>query len=88
MLLLGIAAHAYLAKLMYINLLPRVSLSNVEGHGTEAIQAAAKFMYYGGDLAELLLAIALFYGWCKERKRYWEHRRQWPHHRQALHPNG
>lgn len=28
-------------------------------HGIEEIQAAAKLMYYGGDLAEALLAITL-----------------------------
>lgn len=65
-LLLGIAAHGYLAKLMYIYLWPSVPF-----YSDEAIQAAAKLMYYGGDLAEFLLAIALFSGWQKERKRWW-----------------
>ncbi len=70
-LVLGIAAHGYLAKLMYINLWPSVSFYGEEAANHEAIQAAAKLMYYGGDVAELLLAIALFYGWYKERNRYW-----------------
>lgn len=29
-------------------------------HSTEEICAAARLMYYGGDLAEVLLAVALF----------------------------
>ena len=71
-LFLGIAAHGYLAKLMYINLWPRVSLYNNQTYTVEAIQSAAQLMYYGGDLAELLLAVALFYGWYKKRNRYWK----------------
>lgn len=67
-LVVGIAAHGYLAKMMYINLWP-----DVPWYPAEAIQAAAKLMYYGGDLAELLLGVALFYGWHKERKRQWSH---------------
>lgn len=59
-LFIGIAAHTYLAKLMYIYLRP-----SVPGYSEEALRAAAKIMYYGGDLAELLLAVALFYGWQK-----------------------
>lgn len=54
-LFLSIAAHSVLAKLMYGYGWPR----NVP-HDPEQIRAAAQLMYYGGDFAELLLAIALF----------------------------
>ncbi|WP_338072014.1 cytochrome c oxidase assembly protein [Billgrantia bachuensis] len=53
-LFISMAAHALLGKLMYGYLWPRGT-----GHGVEEIQAAAQLMYYGGDLAELLLAVAL-----------------------------
>lgn len=54
-LLMATAAHALLGKLLYAYGLPHVSQ-----HFIDPIQPAAKLMYYGGDLAELLLAIALF----------------------------
>ncbi|WP_150304589.1 cytochrome c oxidase assembly protein [Pseudomonas saliphila] len=54
-LFLSIAAHSVLAKVMYGYGWPR----NVP-HDPEQIRAAAQLMYYGGDFAELLLAIALF----------------------------
>lgn len=61
-LLLSMAAHAFLAKAMYAYGWP------VGGsHTPEEIQSAAKIMYYGGDLAELLLAIALFRMWLTHR---------------------
>ncbi|MGM8228344.1 cytochrome c oxidase assembly protein [Cellvibrio sp. ARAG 10.3] len=66
-LLLGIAAHSYLAKLMYINLWP--SLPFYSSDSADNIQTAAKIMYYGGDLAEGLLAMALFNVWLNHRKR-------------------
>lgn len=53
-LFVSVATHALLGKLMYGYLWPRGT-----GHGVEEIQAAAQLMYYGGDLAELLLAVAL-----------------------------
>lgn len=59
-LFLSIAAHAILGKLMYGHLYPRLTF-----HSAEEIQAAAQLMYYGGDIAELLLAIALFTMWYK-----------------------
>ena len=34
----------------------------------DGIQAAAQLMYYGGDLAELALAIALFAAWYRTRR--------------------
>ena len=51
----AMAGHAILAKGMYAYGLPRGG-----SHGIAEIEAAAQLMYYGGDLAELLLAIALF----------------------------
>ncbi|MFC7704815.1 cytochrome c oxidase assembly protein [Plastorhodobacter daqingensis] len=58
------AGHAILGKLMYGYHFPR-------GTGATAaeIEAAAQWMYYGGDIAELLLAIALFHGWFAARDR-------------------
>jgi putative membrane protein len=57
-LFVAIAAHSTLAKVMYAYGWPR---------GTDfplhEVRAAAKLMYYGGDAAELLLAIALFAAW-------------------------
>lgn len=69
-LLLGLAAHSYLAKLMYINLWPAVPFNTAD-----EIRTAAKIMYYGGDLAEALLAAALFYGWLEDRKKAGQSRR-------------
>jgi putative membrane protein len=57
-LFVAIAAHSTLAKLMYAYGWPRGT-----PHDLEQIRAAAQLMYYGGDLAELLLAIALFASW-------------------------
>lgn len=63
-LFISMAAHAYLSKLMYAYVLPFDS-----PHSTEEIRAGAKLMYYGGDLAELLLAIALFALWFRKRRK-------------------
>jgi putative membrane protein len=50
-------AHDVLAKLMYAHVLPT-------GGGTvEEIQAGARVMFYGGDVIEVLLAVALLAGW-------------------------
>lgn len=54
-LFLSMASHAYLSKFMYAHFYPRNS-----PHSGEQIREAARLMYYGGDFAELLLAIALF----------------------------
>ena len=64
-LFLSIAAHAILGKLMYIHLWPHDTL-----HGTNEIRAAAQFMYYGGDFAELLLVIALFTTWYRRQRHH------------------
>ena len=63
-LLFGIAAHSYLAKLMYINLWPSLPFNSADD-----LQTAAKIMYYGGDLAEALLAIVLFSGWLENNRK-------------------
>lgn len=57
-LFLSMAAHAYLSKFMYAYSYPKTSL-----HSEAAIKEGAKWMYYGGDVAELLLVIALFALW-------------------------
>jgi cytochrome c oxidase assembly factor CtaG len=53
------AAHAFLAKYLY---------AQAMASGTEATMDAAQLMYYGGDLAELLLAAAMFAGWYRRRR--------------------
>lgn len=63
-LFVGTAAHAYLSKLMYAYAFPRNT-----PHSIEEIHAAAKIMYYGGDLAELLLAVVFFSMWYRARGR-------------------
>ncbi|MFC4857183.1 cytochrome c oxidase assembly protein [Actinophytocola glycyrrhizae] len=54
-LVLAVAAHSVLAKLLYAHA------------STEADRAAAQLMYYGGDVAELALAAALFTSWYRRR---------------------
>ncbi len=61
---LSMALHAWLAKLMYINLWPAGTNDTVD-----AIQYSAKMMYYWGDLAELLLVVALFCQWYRNDRR-------------------
>lgn len=57
---LAMAAHATLGKLMYGYAYPRTSAPLAE------VQQAAQWMYYGGDVAELLLAAALFALWFRQ----------------------
>lgn len=57
-LFLAGAAHAILAKAMYIYLWPLGVAADAE-----QIRTAAKLMYYGGDLAEIVLLIVLFAQW-------------------------
>ncbi|MQY06493.1 hypothetical protein ACRB68_45830 [Actinomadura sp. RB68] len=59
LVLLGVAvaAHATVSQLMYSGLYLRVDAP------AEQIQGAAQIMYYGGDIAELLLAAALVAAW-------------------------
>jgi putative membrane protein len=54
------AAHAYLAKLLYAR---APELPGGSSLHLDEVQAAAQLMYYGGDLAELALAVALFATW-------------------------
>lgn len=54
-LFVSIAAHAVLGKIMYGYLWPRGT-----PHSAEQLRQGAELMYYGGDFAELLLAVALF----------------------------
>lgn len=61
-LFISIAAHAFLSKFMYAHLYPINSI-----HSSEEIREASKLMYYWGDLAELLLLIALFTLWYQKR---------------------
>ncbi|MGS2615510.1 cytochrome c oxidase assembly protein [Micromonospora sp. LZ34] len=64
--LLGAAAgHSVLAKYLYAHAatLP----PGLDDRDVEALRAAARLMYHGGDLAELLLAVALFAGWYRRR---------------------
>jgi putative membrane protein len=69
----SIAAHATLAKLLYAYGWPHVVSTD-----PAQLAAAAQLMYYGGDLAELLLASALFASWCLPLRR---------DRRAALHPS-
>ena len=66
-LLVAAGAHATLSKLMYAHGWPRE-------HTLSDIKAGAELMYYGGDVAELLLATILFAGWYRTRGRQHERR--------------
>ncbi|MBG6068248.1 cytochrome c oxidase assembly protein [Micromonospora ureilytica] len=60
--LLGAAAgHAVLAKYLYAH--AETLPPGLADRDPEAFRAAAQLMYYGGDLAELLLAVAVFATW-------------------------
>lgn len=63
-LFISMATHAYLSKVMYAYNFPRNTF-----HSLEEIKEAAKLMYYGGDLAEVLLAIAFFSVWYRTEGR-------------------
>ncbi|MFC4001217.1 cytochrome c oxidase assembly protein [Prauserella oleivorans] len=60
---LAAGAHSVLAKLLY---------ARASGHHHDAHlnQEAAQLMYYGGDLAEVLLAVLLFATWYRRRARH------------------
>lgn len=64
LLFLAMGAHACLAKIMYAYHWPRAP-----GFTLEDVRAAAQWMYYGGDLAELLLLVALLAGSRREFRR-------------------
>jgi putative membrane protein len=57
-LFVAIAAHATVAKVMYAHGFPRGT-----AHAAAELERAAQVMYYGGDLAELVLLVALFMRW-------------------------
>ncbi|WP_067181946.1 cytochrome c oxidase assembly protein [Microtetraspora niveoalba] len=59
LVVLGVAitAHAAMAQLMYAGFLVGVRVPAAE------LRGAAEIMYYGGDIAELLLALALLSTW-------------------------
>lgn len=57
----SIATHSLLGKLMYGYGWPRGT-----GHSLEDVQAAAQLMYYGGDLAEVLLVVVLLTLWLRK----------------------
>lgn len=63
-LIVAMAGHATLGKLMYAHLHPRGTPFDAN-----EIRDAAQMMYYGGDIAELLLAAALFATWFQGRRR-------------------
>lgn len=59
----AIAVHAGLSQLMYAGLLVDIPVPGPERRG------AAEIMYYGGDIAELLLALAMVGTWRPARRR-------------------
>jgi putative membrane protein len=60
---IAIAAHAVVAQLMYGGFL-------IDVHApVDEVQGGAQIMYYGGDIAELLLAAALVATWRPARSR-------------------
>ena len=61
-LFLATAAHAILGKLMYGYGYPQGTQASLE-----EIQAAAQWMYYGGDLAEFLIIVGFFAAWFRQR---------------------
>ncbi|MEW1583880.1 cytochrome c oxidase assembly protein [Micromonospora vinacea] len=65
--LLGAAAgHAVLAKYLYAQ--AETLPPGLTDRDPEAFRSAAQLMYHGGDLAELLLAAALFATWYHSRR--------------------
>jgi putative membrane protein len=64
-LVLAAGAHGYLAKLLYA----RAGESGDVAQDVAAMEQAAQWMYYGGDLTEILLAVALFAAWSGRRSR-------------------
>ncbi|GII75828.1 membrane protein [Sphaerisporangium rufum] len=65
LVVLGVAivAHAGLAQLMYAGLLVDVPAPAAQ------LRGGAEIMYYGGDVAELLLALAMLVTWRPARRR-------------------
>ncbi|WP_223111099.1 MULTISPECIES: cytochrome c oxidase assembly protein [Aeromicrobium] len=65
-LVLAGAAHAYLAKVLYAR---AGELPPGTEYAVSDMQAGAQWMYYGGDVVDILLATALFATWLKRRSR-------------------
>ena len=63
LVVLGVAVtgHAVLSQLLYAGALVQVPVSAVE------LRGAGELMYYGGDIAELLLALAMLTTWRRPR---------------------
>lgn len=57
----AVALHAVMSQMLYAGILVQVPVSAAER------QVAGELMYYGGDIAELLLAIALVTTWRPQR---------------------
>lgn len=63
-LVVAAGAHAWLAKLVYA----RAAEPPLAGtHPVEQVQAAAQWMYYGGDVAEVALAVLVLAGWYRRQ---------------------
>jgi putative membrane protein len=65
-LVLAAGAHSYLGKLLYAR---AGELPPGAGHTAAETEVAAQWMYYGGDVVELLLAAALFATWYRRTGR-------------------
>ncbi|WP_208603681.1 cytochrome c oxidase assembly protein [Micromonospora saelicesensis] len=65
-LLAASAGHAVLAKYLYAK--AETLPPGLTDRDPDAFRSAAQLMYYGGDLAELLLAAALFAAWYHSRR--------------------
>lgn len=70
-LVLAAGAHAFLAKLLYAG---AATLPALRGFPVARSEQAAQLMYYGGDVAEVLLAVALCAAWVGTRRRRERHR--------------
>lgn len=63
-LVVAAGAHAWLAKLLYSG----AGAHTVQGHGhASTMEQAAMLMYYGGDVAELAVAVMVFSWWDRRR---------------------
>ena len=67
-LLLAMASHGIFSKQMYIHTFPHGT-----PHSADDIRSAAQRMYYGGDFAEVLLAILLFNQYYRRSRRHPAH---------------
>ncbi|WP_413450037.1 cytochrome c oxidase assembly protein [Georgenia phoenicis] len=61
-LVVAAGAHAYLAKTLYAR------AAESHHHGMAHSEAGAQLMYYGGDVAEVLLAVMLLAGWYRRSR--------------------